>query len=56
MSNNLFLLSQYRTWLMQTAYVVWPQTKNPAYFWDVTNHRHITWLKIRYFEIFIFIA
>jgi len=32
---------------METAYVVWPQTKDPAFIWDETNHRDLTWIKIR---------
>ena len=31
--------------MMQTAFVVWPQSKNPVYIWT-TEHRDVTWLKV----------
>ena len=34
------------TWMMQTAFVVWPQSDKPAYIWNVSDHRQVTWLKV----------
>lgn len=43
--SRIFFFICQGTWLMQTAFVVWPQTKNPAYHWT-TDHRDTTWLTV----------
>jgi len=30
---------------MEIAFVVWPQSKNPAFIWTI-DHRQLTWLKV----------
>ena len=40
---------------MQTAFTVWPQTKNPAYIWG-TDHRNVTWFNISLMYHFIGVA
>lgn len=46
-----FFLSQ-GTWLMQVAFVVWPQTSNPFWHWKMDHTSH-TWLSISLMYHFI---
>ncbi|CAF0950256.1 unnamed protein product [Rotaria sp. Silwood1] len=46
-ARSFFALTQ-GTWFLQAAYVIWPQTTNPYFVWDLESHRSISLLSMSY--------
>jgi Family of unknown function (DUF716) len=46
-ARSFFALTQ-GTWFIQAGYVIWPQTTNPLFVWDLDSHRSVSLLTMSY--------